>query len=86
MTPGSYDSPTSLYTATLAKWLRRPPLERKIPGSNHVCDGIFPRSSHTSDFKIDTPVLPCHAPGILGSVPGPVGLGSVYCDWVRWKV
>ena len=35
---------------------RRPPRERKIPGSNPVCDGIFPGSSHTSDLKIGTPV------------------------------
>ena len=31
--------------SSLAKWLRRPPRERKIPGS-----------SHTSDLKIDIPV------------------------------
>ena len=37
-------------------WLRRPPRERKIPGSNPACAGIFPESSHTSDFKIGTPV------------------------------
>ena len=30
--------------------------------------------------------LPCQAPGVLGSVLGLVGLVSVYCDWVRWKV
>ena len=44
------------HTASLAKWLRRPPRERKIPGSNPTCDGIFPGSSHTSDLKIGTPV------------------------------
>ena len=43
-------------TASLAKWLRRPPQERKVPGSNPACSGIFPGSSHTSDFKIGTPV------------------------------
>ena len=43
-------------TASLAKWLRRPPRERKVPGSNPACDEIFPGSSHTSDFKIGTPV------------------------------
>ena len=37
--------------------LRRPPRERKIPGSNPACAGIFYGSSHTSDFKIDTPVV-----------------------------
>ena len=30
--------------------------------------------------------LPCQAPGIIGSVVGLVGLVSVYCDRVRWKV
>ena len=36
--------------------VRRPPRERKIPGSNPACAGIFSGSSHTSDLKIDTPV------------------------------
>ena len=36
--------------------VRRPPRERKIPGSNPACDGIFSGSSHTSDFKVGTPV------------------------------
>ena len=36
--------------------VRRPPRERKIPGSNPACAGIFSGSSHTSDFKIGTPV------------------------------
>ena len=44
-------------TASLVKWLRRPPRERKISGSNPACDGIFPGSSHTSDLKIDAPVV-----------------------------
>ena len=35
---------------------RRPPRERKIPGSNPVCAGIFSGSSHNSDLKIGTPV------------------------------
>ena len=43
-------------TASLAKWLRRPTREQKIPGWNPACAGIFPGSSHTSDFKIATPV------------------------------
>ena len=34
----------------------RPPRERKIPGSNPACAGIFSGSSHTSDSKIGTPV------------------------------
>ena len=36
--------------------VRRPPRERKVPGSNPACAGIFSGSSHTSDFKIGTPV------------------------------
>ena len=36
--------------------VRRPPRERKIPGSNPDCGGIFLGSSHTSDLKIGTPV------------------------------
>ena len=36
--------------------VRRPPRERKIPGSNPACTGIFSGSSHTSDLKIGTPV------------------------------
>ena len=43
-------------TASLAEWLRRPPRERKIRGSNPACVWIFPGSSHTSDLKIGTPV------------------------------
>ena len=44
-------------TASLAYWVWRPPRERKIPGSNPACDGIFPGSSHTSDSKIGTLVV-----------------------------
>ena len=36
--------------------VRRPPRERKIPGSNPACAGIFSGSSHTSDLKIGIPV------------------------------
>ena len=36
--------------------VRRPPRERKIPGLNPACAGIFSGSSHTSDLKIGTPV------------------------------
>ena len=36
--------------------VRHPPRERKVPDSNPACAGIFSGSSHTSDFKIDTPV------------------------------
>ena len=38
--------------------VRRLPRERKIPGSNPACAGIFAGSSHTSDLKLNigTPV------------------------------
>ena len=36
--------------------VRRPPRERKIPGSNPAGGGIFSGSSHTSDLKIGTAV------------------------------
>ena len=42
--------------------VRRPNRERKVPGSNPACAGIFSGSSHTSDFKIGTPV-----PTLLGA-------------------
>ena len=67
-------------TASLAWWLRRPPRERKIPGLNPACAGIFSGSSHTSDSKIATPVA---------TLPGAwhyrvsTWTVSVYCDWVR---
>ena len=36
--------------------VRRPPRERKVPGSHPACGGIFSGSSHTSDLNIGTPV------------------------------
>ena len=36
--------------------VRRPPRERKVPGSNPACAGNFSESSHTSDLNIGTPV------------------------------
>ena len=36
--------------------VRRPHQERKIPGSNPTCAGVFSGWSHTSDLKIATPV------------------------------
>ena len=36
--------------------VRRLPRERKVPGSNPACAGIFSGSSHTSDLNIGTPV------------------------------
>ena len=46
----------SFLTTSLAKWLRCPRRERKIPGSNSACARIFSGSSHTNDLKIGTPV------------------------------
>ena len=43
-------------TASFSLWLRCPPRERKSPGLNPACAGIFSGSSHTSDLKIGTPV------------------------------
>ena len=37
-------------------------------------------------LKLELQLLPCQAPGVIGSVLGLVGPVSVYCDWVRWKV
>ena len=36
--------------------VRRPPRERKVPGSKPACAGIFSGSSPASDFKIGTPM------------------------------
>ena len=36
--------------------VRRPPQERKIPGSNPACARMFSGSSHTSNLEIGTPV------------------------------
>ena len=67
--------------------VRRPPRERKIPGSNcPACAGIFSGSSHTRDLKLALQWLSCQAPGVIGSVLRLVGPVSEYCDWVRWKV
>ena len=37
-------------------------------------------------LKLALEWLPCQAPGLIGSVLGLVGLVSLYCDWVRYKV
>ena len=57
-----------------------------LPGSNPACDGIFPRSSHTSDLKIGTPVAALPGAWRYRSVLGLVSPVSVYYNWVRWKV
>ena len=52
-----YSYPTHSITASLALWLRRPPRERKVPGSNPACTGFFFRGRIIPcDFKIGTPV------------------------------
>ena len=80
-------APTALpVTTSLAYWLRRPPRERKVPGSNPACAGIFSGSSHTSDLKIGTPVATLPGAWRYRVRVGLVGPVSVYCDWVRWKV
>ena len=57
-----FQKPSSL-AATVHRFVglvvRRPPRERKIPGSNPRLRRVFfffTGSSHTSDFKIGTPV------------------------------
>ena len=58
--------------------------ERKVPGSNPACAGIFfrgPVISMTSKLALQW--LPCQAPVVMGSALGLVGPVSVYCDWVR---
>ena len=54
------------------------------PGFESCLRRDFSGLSHTSDLKIGTPVATL--PGVIGSALGLVGLVSVYCDWVRWKV
>ena len=59
LSPSSYLSlllSLSLLNRHVGLVVRCPPRERKIPGSNPACAGIFSGSSHTSDFKIVTPV------------------------------
>ena len=73
-------------TTSLAKWLRRPPQEQKILGSNPTCSGIFLGSSHTSDLKIDAPVATLPGTWRCRVIAGTGWPVSVYCDWVRWRV
>ena len=63
--------------------VRRPPRERKIPGSNPDCAGFFRSRVIPVTLKSALQWLPCQAPGVLGSALGLVGPVSVYCDWVR---
>ena len=60
--------------------------ERKIPGSNLACTGIFFGSSHTSNIEIDAPVATLPGSWCYRVSAGTGWSVSVYCDWVRWKV
>ena len=53
---GNFDHLFFLPYRLVGLMVRRPPPERKIPGSNPACAGIFLGSSHTSDLKIGIPV------------------------------
>ena len=66
--------------------VRRPPRERKIPGSNPACAGFFRGRVVPVTLKSALQWLPCQASGVIGSALALVGPVSVYCDWVRWKV
>ena len=59
--------------------------EAEDPGFKSRWRRDFFGSSHTSDFKIGSPVA-TQVPGIIGPALGLVSLVSVYCDWVRQKV
>ena len=74
-------TPALCQTASLAYWLR--PRQRKIPGSNPDCDGIFPGRVIPLTSKLALQWLPCQAPGVIGSALRLAGPASVYCDWVR---
>ena len=64
--------------------MRHLPAELKIQSSIPALGrGDFSWSSDTSDFKIRTAVATLPGRGLIGSVLGPVGSMSVYCDWVR---
>ena len=47
-----------------------------MPGSNPACGGIFPVSSHTSDFKTGTPESTLPGAGVIESALGLVGMLS----------
>ena len=53
---GLFSCPCVFHDRLVGLVVRRPPRERKIPGSNPACDGIFSGSSHTSDLNIGTPM------------------------------
>ena len=56
-------------TASLAKWLRRPPRERKIRGSIPVCAmGIFPGRVIPVTSTLALQWLPCQAENVFETV------------------
>ena len=61
--------------------VKAPTSRAEDPGFESRLRRDFSGWSHTSDFKIGTPVTTL--PGDIGSALGLVGPVSVYCDWVR---
>ena len=61
-------------------------LRAEDPGFETRLRRDFSESSHTSYFKIDTPVATLPGAWRFGSVLGLVGPLSVYCDLARRKV
>ena len=71
----------------LAKWLRRPPQERRTRGLIPAFSvGIFPGRLLPVIQKLPFQWQSYQAPGVIGSALGLVGPMSVYYDWVRLKV
>ena len=48
--------------------------------------GDFSGSSHTNDFKIDTPLATLPGAWCVGSVLALVGPVTIFGDWVRYRV
>ena len=53
------------------------------PGFESRLRWDFSGLSHTSDFKIGTPVANLPGPGVIGSALGLVSPVSAYCGWLR---
>ena len=45
--------------------------------------GIYPGRVMPVTEKLALQLLPCQAPGVIGSALRLVGQASVYCDWMR---
>ena len=56
MFPFPCPSPLLFHDRLVGLVVRRPPRERKVPGSNPACGEIFLGSSHTSVLNTGTPV------------------------------